>query len=247
MIREAAREDLCAICSDSPFFVRIRSLSLCYGSGYDFVSFWVQEDDAGICAVISRFEDKFSLFLTDRADLEELSLFLRFGGGKGFLYDPEYALNIPYKNYLHGNILEYTGILNSDIELKTPDLSEEYALLEMCSAPDFRVPDRMMFLSDVTHRRNCGRCTLGGVYADGVLVCSAMTVSETDDAVIIGAVATRPDYRRRGFARQVVRSLGDRMRARGKRVYVLSANERNTRFYQHSGFEIIGEFIEVFT
>ena len=247
MIRQAHRCDLRAIHTDSPFFVRILSLYECYGEGYDFVSFWVQENEGETVAAISLFEDKFSLYLTEKSDLEELELFLRFGGGKGFLFDAKYALNIPHENYISGDVLEYKGSYNSDKELYTPEIKALYSLLQACSAPDFRVPDYLTFLSDVTHRRNLSKCDILALSCDGVLASAAMTVSCTENAVIIGAVATHPDFRKRGFSRRVVCSLSEKMRARGKRVFVLSASEKNTLFYQHSGFETVAGFMEIFT
>ena len=72
-----------------------------------------------------------------------------------------------------------------------------------------------------------------------------MTVSETDRAAILGAVATHPDFRRRGYSRELVRTLATRLRREGKRVYVLSASQQNTRFYIHSGFSVTAGFKEI--
>jgi predicted GNAT family acetyltransferase len=108
------------------------------------------------------------------------------------------------------------------------------------------VPDYLVFLSDVTFRNNRGKLTVAATAVDGELASSVMTVSETENAVILGAVATHPDYRKRGLSREIARTVATRLRRQGKRVYVLSASEANTRFYQHSGFGIVAGFREVF-
>ena len=71
-----------------------------------------------------------------------------------------------------------------------------------------------------------------------------MTVSETENAAILGAVATHPDFRRRGLSRELVRTLSSQLNAEGREAYVFSASEANTRFYLNSGFEICAGFTE---
>ena len=248
MIRPAEGSDFGKFVGDDPFLVRIRSLYQCYGAGYDFVGFWVQEIGGENVALISRFEDKFSLYLTGKSDLEEAAAFLIYMGACSALYDAAYALPIPDGlTVIGGEVLAYAGEDHiSDIEIYEPDFKELYGLLQTCASDIFRVPDYLVFLSDVTFRRSRGKLTLAATAVDGVLASSVMTVSETENAVILGAVATHPDYRKRGLSRELVRTVATRLRAQGRRVYVLSASAANTHFYQNSGFEIIAGFREVF-
>ena len=119
-------------------------------------------------------------------------------------------------------------------------------MLQSCASDIFIVPEYMSFLSDVTHRLNLGKCTILAVDIDGRLASSVMTVSETEKAAIIGAVATHPDFRRRGLSRELVRTLASRIRAQGREAFVFSASEANTRFYVNSGFETAAGFREIF-
>ena len=249
MIRIADAADLSRIQTNDPFLTRILSLYQSYGEGYAFVGFWVQEIGGVPVSAVSRYEDKFSLWLTDASDLEEIAAFLRFQGAGSFLYNAAYALDVPAElPCIGGQVLEYTGEdYISDIEIYEPDFKSLYALLQACESPIFRVPDQLMFLSELTHRRNKEKLHLVAAAVDGRLASSVMTVSETDDAAILGAVATHPDFRRRGLSRELVRTLASRLRREGRRVYVLSASEQNTRFYQHSGFIPIAEFKEIMT
>lgn len=248
MIRPANASDFNNITATDPFFTRILSLYESYGEGLDFVAFWMQEIDGEITAAISRFEDKFSLWLTDASDLEEIAAFIRFQGAGSCLYNAAYPLDFPQDlPTVGGKILENIAEdYISDIEIYEPDFKSLYALLKACESPIFIVPDYLLFLSDVTHRKNRGKLHLSAAAVNGDLASSVMTVSETARAAILGAVATHPYYRRRGLSRELVRSIATQLRGEGRRVFVLSASEQNTAFYQHSGFTIIADFKEIF-
>ena len=233
------------ICAD-PFYTRILSLYESYGGGYDFVGFWIQETDGKICSAISRFEDKFSLFLTDDSDLEEIAFFLRFQGAGAVMSDARFNIPLSGSQIISGQVLRYSGEdYISDKELYPPDFDSVYRLLQTCESPIFRVPPRLVFLSDVTHRSNLGKCTVLGINVDDVLASSVMTVSETSHAAILGAVATHPDYRKRGLSRELVRTLASQIAAQGRAAYVFSASDANTRFYENSGFKIVAGFREI--
>lgn len=247
MIRPADAASICRIDATDPFYTRILSLYLSYGEGFGFVAFWEQEIDGGLTALISRFEDKFSLWMSEGSDREEIAAFLRFQGAGSAMADA--ACPLPFAgetDAIEGQVLEYTGEdYISEIEIYEPDFKELCALLQQCASPIFRVPDEMMLLSDLTHRRNRGKLHLIGTAVDGTLASSVMTVSEKDRAVILGAVATHPGYRRRGLSRELVRTIATRLRGEGRRVFVFSASDSNTRFYINSGFTIVAGFREI--
>lgn len=247
MIRPADQDTLLKAQCDDPFYTRILSLYESYGDGYDFVGFWMQASDGGAAALIARFEDKFSLYLTADADLDEIAAFMRFQGADGVMHDTRYPLALDAKKRISGQVLVYRGEeYNSDMEIYSPDFSQLYGLLKSCESEIFIVPDRLLFLSDVTHRTNRGKCIVLGINIGAALASAVMTVSETGAAAILGAVATHPDYRRRGLSRELVRTLASRIAQQGRRAYVFSASEANTRFYQNSGFEIYADFEEAF-
>lgn len=246
MIRPAEAAQLAALRICDPFFTRILSLFESYGAGYDFTGFWVQETDGAPTSAVSRFEDKFSLYLTDDSDLEEVAAFLRFQRAGSVMFDARYDLDIYAGSDINGKVLVYRGEnYISNLELYTPDLKALYGLLKSCESAIFRVPPMLSFLSDVTHRMNTEKCTVLAAGED-IPVSAVMTVSETQDAAILGAVATHPDHRRRGLSRELVRTLASRITREGRAAFVFSASEANTRFYENSGFEIVAGFKELF-
>ena len=246
MIRQADQNSLCSFSTNDPFYTRILSLYESYGGGYDFVGYWVQETEGKTVSAISRFEDKFSLYLTEDSDLEEVAAFLRFQGAGAVMTDSRYVLDLESEQVINGQVLRYAGeYYNSESELYTPEIKSLYALLQSCESDIFRVPEYMSFLSDVTHRRNLGKCAIMAVDVGGALASAVMTVSETESAAILGAVATHPDFRRRGLSRELVKTLASQITSQGRAAYVFSASVANTRFYQNSGFEICADFTEL--
>ena len=248
MIRPADSGTFETVTATDSFITRIRSLYRAYGDAVDFVAFWEQTIDDETVALISRFEDKFSLWYTDGCDFEELAAFLRFQGAGSVMMRADVPLDFDEAvHVISGTVLEYTDDeFNSDLELYEPDFKTLYELLKTCESDIFRVPDYLMFLSDLTHRCNRGLLNIASAEKDGVLAASVMTVSECESAVVLGAVATRPAFRRQGLARMLVRGLSSRIKRGGRRVFVYSASEDNTRFYENSGFIPAAGFKEIF-
>ena len=169
MIRPAEKSDFSRINATDPFFTRILSLYESYGEGLDFVAFWVQENEGRITAAISRFEDKFSLWLTENSDLDEITAFIRFQGAGSCLYNAAYPLDFPDDlPCIGGQIMEYlSDDYISDIEIYEPDFKALYNLLKSCESPIFIVPEYLLFLSDVTHRKNREKLHLAATAIDG--------------------------------------------------------------------------------
>lgn len=247
MIRAADPSALHEIQSDDPFFTRVLSLSESYGDGYDFVGFWIQDTDGAVTAAVSRYEDKFSLWLTEGSDIEEIGAFLRFQGVGSVMFDSGFDIHLDDQaRVISGDVMEYVGDdYISGLEIYEPDAKAYYELIESCANDIFIVPPYLMFLSDFAHRSGLDKLSLAAVKCDDMAASGVMTVSETDRAAILGAVATRPEYRRRGYSRELVRTIATRLRQKGRRVFVFSASESNTRFYINSGFTIAAGFKEI--
>ena len=83
-------------------------------------------------------------------------------------------------------------------------------------------------------------CRIAGVTEQGKTVSCAMTVAETETVWMIGAVATHPACRGRGYASAVVRSLVASGQAAGKRVLISPKNEAARSLYERLGFAVCG-------
>lgn len=245
MIRQIFDKEQIPFEGDDPFLTRIQSLYDCYGTGYDFVRFYAQYIGEKAVSCLSLFEGRMALYLTEDSDFEEIERFIVFSGCTYVMYNAMFLSEINSSREIKGDVLVYKSKAeNSSKEIYKPDPASVYDVLKSCESEDFLVPPYLPYLSDVTHRQNQGKCTLMGIEQNGVLASCAMTVSEAKRAVIIGAVATRPEYRQRGLSRQIVISLSEKYAKQNKAVFVFSANEKNTRFYENSGFEKLYQFTE---
>ena len=68
-----------------------------------------------------------------------------------------------------------------------------------------------------------------------------MSVAEWNNGALLGAVATSPEYRRKGYAGQCVSALAGTLQAKGKTVWICPYNERARQLYLSLGFEDQGQ------
>lgn len=235
-------------CKNDSFGTRIYSHFLSYGVSLSFVDFWVQISDSGrITSVICKIESDLILSINDDADFEELSMFIGFQSKASVTFDERFSTLINDDNAtVHiGDILRYVSLKKvlCRYETTVPKLKDYHNLLLKCKSENFFVPDYLDFLSDVSRRIQRKMCDVSGIYLDSQLVSCAMTVSYTDFSVILGAVATHPDYRKQGLGACVVGALARRY-SYTNNVYIYTTVKRNTLFYQGIGFEVCGKWIK---
>ena len=234
-------------CKRDSFGTRIYSHYLCYGYEYNFVDFWVQIVDNIVVSAVCRLDADFVICACENSDFSELSAFLNFQDKLSVTFDFRHKddIIIDYNAQSFGDVLKIENIKGDirDYPMITPELKEYHELLLTCKSSDFYVPEYMQFLSDVSRRQVRDMCTIYGIKADDTLVSCAMTVSYTENSVILGAVATHPDHRKHGYAGAIVKSLADKFMSE-KDVYIYTTIEKNTRFYESLGFCVTGKWIK---
>ena len=99
--------------------------------------------------------------------------------------------------------------------------------------------------TDVSHRVRHGLCRLMGIRRDGKPVAAAMTTAEDGDRLLIGAVATLPDYRGQGLAGRLVTTLAAIGQQEAKHVLLSPKNEGAERLYTRLGFTVCGRYGQV--
>ncbi len=99
--------------------------------------------------------------------------------------------------------------------------------------------------ADVSHRMRHGGCRAAVVREGETLVSCAMTVAEWTGGAVMGAVATRPECRGKGYASACVIALTDVLRSEGRRIYLCPKNEGAQRLYQRLGFVGCGRWGEL--
>lgn len=235
-------------CKRDSFGTRIYSHYLCYGYEFDFVAFWVQINDTGnITSAFCRIDNEFIVCINSDADFEEINSFLNFQSKISVTFDNEFSKYISACDgcVSAGDILKYSGNNKgySDSDICVPQLKDYHDLLLSCESDNFFVPEYMTFLSDVSRRQQRKLCDVSGIYVDSFLASCAMTVSYTDFSVILGAVATNSNYRKRGLATNIVKSLAEKYKHTEK-VYIYTTIEKNSRFYESLGFVVCGKWIK---
>ncbi|MCI8553522.1 MAG: GNAT family N-acetyltransferase [Clostridiales bacterium] len=124
-----------------------------------------------------------------------------------------------------------------------PPLRELYPLLVSCFGAE--IPCFDAWYADMSHRLRHGQCHIAAVYEEGGPAAVAMTVAECRGAAVLGAVATRPESRGRGYASACVVSLTRTLTAEHRRIYLCPKDEQARRLYIRLGFEETGEWGEL--
>ena len=125
-----------------------------------------------------------------------------------------------------------------------PDLRAAYELIFGCADENFRPPAFEDFYVDVNHKLRHNAARICGIEHDGKLAALAMTVAESDDGAVLGAVACAQEFRRSGFASAVVKHITNSLISAGKNVFLHRAKNANVSFYSGLGFSECGTWRE---
>ena len=87
---------------------------------------------------------------------------------------------------------------------------------------------------DVSHRMRHGCCHIATIEDGDDIVSTALTVSETENAALIGGVATSFTHRKKGYATQCIKTLLSTLPQ--KIVYIAPVDADAQRLYQSLGF-----------
>lgn len=210
-----------------------------YGASHDFLRFYTDEhgnrlsifDDAATLH-IEREPEEMLLFLTmdtavrsvrtDRDTAERLSKLWDTA------YQTEAVMEAPQGATMHDGVCE-------------APLREIYEVLIDGFGAE-ALPPFDGWYADVHHRYRRGRCRAVSVRESTVAQACAMTVAECDTAALIGAVATRPVARGKGYASACVLTLAAALQAEGKRVLLSPKNHYAHTLYDRLGFTVVGQW-----
>ncbi len=228
----------------NPFGCRISSLYNTYDYHLPFVDYWIQADNHRCTSVIARLETSFILLLTDYSDLDEVSSFMRVSGAASIICDGKYTLNCGL-NRVEGPILQSDSVMeNKEIfEVIKPEVKEVYALISKCASKNFAVPSYESFTLDVSHKLNKKTVRLYGVKQSELVSC-IMTLAESSDSAVLGALATDPERRNMGYGAFLIKYINNVLTREGKTVFLHRAPDENIEFYNKLGFKVYGFWAE---
>ncbi len=209
-----------------------------YGAGHDFLRFY-EDDNGNHLSVLEN-----TAVLDACADSEEMRLFLTMDPEIRYVRTDKATAKclakdwgVPFKSEAVMQAPE--RIVVSDMAVRVSP-SEVYPVL--CEGFSEGVPPFDSWYADVHHRYRRGLCDCIGVYDGDRLAACAMTVARCETAALIGAVATLPAARGRGYASACVLTLAYELQQDNTKVMLSPKNEYAHRLYTKIGFTTIGEW-----
>lgn len=239
------------ISENDPFACRIVSLYNSYNPELAFVDYWmIANDESGICTgAIARSGTNFILFITDDCDLEEVSSFMRVAGATTALCNGKYRLDVFGSKCIDGSVLvreDEFEIIDENLNVFIPDIKDAYDLIVKCADENFVPPAFEDFYVDVNHKLRHNAMRIYGIKENDVLVAVAMTVAESDNGAVLGAVSCDPEYRKHGYGSSIVKYITNRLIEENKSVFLHRAKNANVSFYNNLGFNEIGIWREYY-
>ncbi len=231
------------ICSRDVFGTRIAAYFRTYGAKFDFLKVWIQldENDAPTAA-ISLMESDMTLTACENADFEELEFFIKATPFSSLQCERGAVKKLSLDETLWGYVVEYKNPQPVDSEIVSflVDFKAMYSLIS--SAGLLGVGDYLPWLSDITYRTNHGTAQPAAICENGSLSACAAALFITDNAALLGAVATEPSRRGNGFGGALVKTLGNKMLGEGRRTELLCKNDSIVEFYKSIGFTVSREW-----
>ncbi len=215
---------------------RIICYALSYGFDKSFVDIWASNN-----ALISRFEDVFTLVASSDADFGEINEFLDAVGCCNLVTGADSVRKLGIYEYELKKAYVYSGknVVSELVDdLCDEDISEAYSLISS-SIPGSFSSERdayLSFLSDFKYRQNRGFARGKCIRDNSRIAATAVTSAETYNSAVISGVSCRKDLRGTGFGKHIVTALAEELKHEDKEVYVIALNESAQGFYEHIGF-----------
>lgn len=236
--------EIAELSKGNPYGCRIMSIYNTYNYNLPFVDFWVQFIEGKPVSLISRLESAFIMRLSEESDMDEISSFARVSGAGSVICDASFGLkcNLSKKS---GPILYSDKLfdISKSFEVYSPDTKEVYSVICKSASENFAVPSYESFMLDVNHKLNQRSIRMYAVKEDKAAAC-IMTLAESKDSAVLGALATDPDYRHKGYGAFLIKYINNVLVSEGKRVYLHRAPSENVAFYNKLGFKEYGKWAE---
>ncbi|HOO26486.1 MAG TPA: GNAT family N-acetyltransferase [Clostridiales bacterium] len=232
-------------CQRDVFGCRIFGYISAYGYGNDAVEIFLQYKDEKITAALCKIDGVISLTCSEECDFTELSSFLSALSFDLLQAKTVYTEKLGFKPKSHGHILEFVSCPEPQDDKNVVKVSpfEADDIYKILKNVDFvNLPKREIWLADTVHRMNKNTARACAYMYEGEKAATAMVLFDTGKAVLIGAVATLPEYRGRGFAALLVKKIACKEKGDGKTVYLLCVAGGIVGFYEKLGFKSIDDW-----
>ena len=102
------------------------------------------------------------------------------------------------------------------------------------------------FYVDVNHKLRHNAIRIASINSNNKLAAVAMTVAESDNGAVLGAVSCDPEYRKHGYGSSIVKYISNRLIEENKAVFLHRAKNANVSFYNNLGFVETDKWREYF-
>ena len=216
------------------YSIRILSLLKSYGCKYQFCSFYRQEINGKITAILSKLDNNVTLALDDGYDREELVHFFCITGYSGILTSDEFELS---SRYDEGAVMVCHS--KHDVPLADVHIDEYPKLMDLFNFVDYSSQDFKAWYVDISHRVRHQTAKAYTLNVDGEIVSSGILSSIYDGNAVLTAVRTKDEYQRMGYGSKLVNYICADVTGA---VYIMRDWDLNEEFYQKIGFENAGKW-----
>ncbi len=238
MIRMAEVRDLC-ISVDSEAAIRILSAYEAYGIQSRFLQIFTDGegtlvslmDGVAVIHAPRELSEEWQCFLSMHTDIKTV----RTDRINGTVLAALWGTSIKT-----GDFMSYHGAPADDlVSVSTARYEDLYSFL----SEYFTLPPFDCWYVDVSHRVRHGMCHIATLVNDGQVISNAMTVAETSQDALLGAVATHPEWRQRGLAGDCINHLICQLPKKG--IHISPVDDRAKRLYEKLGFVVVGSWAEL--
>ncbi len=237
MIHAATVNEIVGLPSAQEALLRIRGAAEVYGVDRPFCRFWTDGNGGALMiseGVATMYPadalDEWALFLTMSPDVKTVRTTAEAARKLAELWNAELQC---------GRVMRAEDIAVCGQAAEVPPATL-YPLISDVFGES--IPPFDAWYADVHHRLRHGAFHSRAVCEEERVLSCAMTVAQCEDAVLIGAVATHPTARGRGFASACVTALTQAYRQKGVTVYISPKNEAAEALYSRLGFTVCGEW-----
>lgn len=151
-----------------------------------------------------------------------------------------------FKILKKGHVLEYAPLENeisTDKNIKAAGVYQAEDIYEILKKAGFDgLAAREIWLADTVFRMKKEKARALFYEENAVKAACAMVLFKAPGAVLLGAVATLPEYRGRGLAGLLVKSLAEAEKEKNNTVRLLCADDGIINFYKKIGFIKVGDW-----
>ncbi|HHU85154.1 MAG TPA: GNAT family N-acetyltransferase [Clostridiales bacterium] len=191
--------------------------------------------------VSDRFDGAVTIYSYDDFDADELKAFLKLIGYQSIFCSKNVAEVLGMKSQKQGAIMrcESTQKQPKVIAKKraNENIRDVFDVIYETEKADFS-----SWYVDISHRLRHNLCRCFSIDIENKPVSVAVTNTETPKNSVISGVATLSEYRRKGYASDVVLTITDDI-LKGRKSAYLCCNYDLIKFYERLGFVKTGEWV----